>query len=130
LGDATAGHGHLFLLSSEPGIGKTRLADEFGRLTNAQGVARGLGRCWDVGGGGTFVVDPIVRVYLADRRQTARCDFGLTATPPVALAHSFPNCERHTQPQDFPDCNPLISNKRVAIVRVATLLKNVARIGR
>ena len=38
LSDAIAGHSHLFLLSGEPGIGKTRLADEFGRLAVAWGA--------------------------------------------------------------------------------------------
>src|SRR5215472_9738392 len=38
MADVTTGHGHLFLLSGEPGIGKTRLADEFGRLALARGV--------------------------------------------------------------------------------------------
>ena len=38
LGDAIPGHGRLFLLSGEPGIGKTSLADEFARLAAAQGV--------------------------------------------------------------------------------------------
>ena len=43
LADVTAGHSHLFLLSGEPGIGKTRLADEFGRLAVAQGTRVTLG---------------------------------------------------------------------------------------
>ena len=50
LGDLTTGHGHLFLLSGEPGIGKTRLADEFGRMAVAQGVRVAWGRCWEGGG--------------------------------------------------------------------------------
>lgn len=38
LADVTAGRSHLFLLSGEPGIGKTRLADEFRLLAVARGV--------------------------------------------------------------------------------------------
>src|SRR6516225_12247283 len=47
LGDVTGGHSHLFLLSGGPGIGKTRLADELGRLAVAQGVRVAWGRCWE-----------------------------------------------------------------------------------
>lgn len=38
LDDVKAGHGRLFLLSGEPGISKTRLADEFGRHAATQGL--------------------------------------------------------------------------------------------
>jgi DNA-binding CsgD family transcriptional regulator len=50
LDDALAGKGRLFLLAGEPGIGKSRLTDEFA----AQAVARDAlvlwGRCWEAGG--------------------------------------------------------------------------------
>jgi DNA-binding SARP family transcriptional activator/tetratricopeptide (TPR) repeat protein len=50
LEDALTGRGRLFLLSGEPGIGKTRLADELGALAKDRGAAVLWGRCWEAGG--------------------------------------------------------------------------------
>jgi predicted ATPase/tetratricopeptide (TPR) repeat protein len=48
--DAVARHGKLVLLAGDPGIGKTRLADEFaGRVASSEGRAI-WGRCWEDGG--------------------------------------------------------------------------------
>jgi tetratricopeptide (TPR) repeat protein len=41
-----AGQGHFFLIGGEPGIGKTRLADELGRAAAAAGATVLWGRCW------------------------------------------------------------------------------------
>ena len=45
LDDATSGRGRLFLISGEPGIGKTRLADELAVLADAKGMALLVGHC-------------------------------------------------------------------------------------
>ena len=50
LGDTFAGRGRLFLLSGEPGIGKSRLADELVREAHARGARVLAGRCWEAGG--------------------------------------------------------------------------------
>jgi DNA-binding SARP family transcriptional activator len=50
LEDALAGHGRLFLLVGEPGIGKSRLAEELIRHAGARGVRVLVGRCWEAGG--------------------------------------------------------------------------------
>jgi DNA-binding SARP family transcriptional activator len=50
LGDAIAGRGRLFLLVGEPGIGKSRLAEELGRHARARGARVLVGRCWEAGG--------------------------------------------------------------------------------
>jgi DNA-binding SARP family transcriptional activator/class 3 adenylate cyclase/tetratricopeptide (TPR) repeat protein len=50
LEDAVAGRGRLFLISGEPGIGKTRIADEVVRRAEARGVRVLAGRCWEGGG--------------------------------------------------------------------------------
>jgi hypothetical protein len=48
--DARAGRGRLFTVTGEPGIGKTRLADEVGRIAATRGMPVLWGRCWEAGG--------------------------------------------------------------------------------
>ena len=50
LDDAFAGRGRLFLLGGEPGIGKSRLADELAARAWARGARVLVGRCWEAGG--------------------------------------------------------------------------------
>jgi hypothetical protein len=45
-----AGQGRLFVVTGEPGIGKTRLADELAAQARARGLPIGWGAAWDGGG--------------------------------------------------------------------------------
>jgi tetratricopeptide (TPR) repeat protein len=47
LDDAFAGRGALLLLRGEPGIGKTRLAEELAARAEARGARAAWGRCWE-----------------------------------------------------------------------------------
>ncbi|MGH2793276.1 MAG: ATP-binding protein [Actinomycetota bacterium] len=48
--DAVATRGVLFLLAGEPGIGKSRLSDEFAEAARRGGARVLWGRCWEAGG--------------------------------------------------------------------------------
>ena len=50
LDDAVSGQGRVVLLGGEPGIGKTRLAEEFAGHAAALGADVVWGRSWEAGG--------------------------------------------------------------------------------
>src|SRR5207244_7657019 len=50
LEDAFEGRGRLLLVAGEPGIGKSRLADELTEAARRRGFQVAWGRCWEAGG--------------------------------------------------------------------------------
>ncbi len=48
--DMLAGHGRVFLVAGDAGIGKTRLADQVSSIAKTHGARIFWGRCWESGG--------------------------------------------------------------------------------
>ena len=87
LDDALAGRGRLFLLVGEPGIGKSRLAEELATRARARGALILVGRCWEAGGAPAYW--PWVQSLRAYVRQaepaTLRRQLGLGAADVAQL---------------------------------------------
>jgi DNA-binding SARP family transcriptional activator len=97
LDDARAGHGGLVLVSGEPGIGKSRLADEFLAQAREERVRVLVGRCWEAGGAPVYWPwMQSLRTYIRDcEPDTLRRQLGAGAAD---LAQLFPELE-----ELFPD---------------------------
>jgi DNA-binding SARP family transcriptional activator len=68
LDSAFAGRGRLFLVSGEPGIGKSRLADEVATEARERGAQVLVGRCWEAGGAPAYWPwVQTIRAYLPNR---------------------------------------------------------------
>jgi DNA-binding SARP family transcriptional activator len=68
LEDAFAGRTSLFLIAGEPGIGKSRLADELTARAEERGARVLWGRCWEAGGAPAYW--PWVQVLRAHIRES------------------------------------------------------------
>jgi tetratricopeptide (TPR) repeat protein len=129
LDDVGAGHGRLFLLSGEPGIGKTRLAEEISNDASARGMRVMWGRCWEGGGAPAYwPFIQILRACIADRdSEDLEALFGSGASeiarliPEIKL--SLPSLEEAKPTTDSESARFRLFDA------VATLLKKVARSG-
>jgi DNA-binding SARP family transcriptional activator len=68
LDDALSGAGRVVLLIGEPGVGKTRLADELIARARVRGARVMVGRCWEAGGAPAYW--PWVQSLRAHVRET------------------------------------------------------------
>ena len=98
LDDALAGRGRLFLLAGEPGIGKSRLADELIGQARARGARVLVGRCWEAGGAPAYWPwVQALRAYVRDAEPEAlRAQLGAGAADLAQLLPElrelFPTC--------------------------------------
>ncbi|HEX2415483.1 MAG TPA: BTAD domain-containing putative transcriptional regulator [Thermoleophilaceae bacterium] len=81
LDDAIAGRGRLILLAGEPGIGKSRLADELVDRAREGGAVTLFGRAWEAGGAPAYWPwVQAMRAYFRDRDTgTVRAQLGAGA---------------------------------------------------
>jgi DNA-binding SARP family transcriptional activator len=124
--EASRGQGRLFLVVGEPGIGKSRLAEEALRVANHRGARILVGRCWEAGGAPAYWpwVQALRSYAHACDRDRLRAQLGGGATD---VAHLLPELR-----ELFPDlAEPSAPESEGARVRlfdaVVAFLKNVAR---
>jgi DNA-binding SARP family transcriptional activator len=125
LADARAGRGRLVLVGGEPGIGKSRLADELAGLAEELGARVLAGRCWEAGGAPAFWPwVQALRAYVRDADPEAlRAEIGRGGPD---LAQVLPELR-----ELFPDLpEPLVLTPEGARFRLfdsfATFLRNTA----
>jgi predicted ATPase len=122
LDDADGGHGRLFLISGEPGIGKTRLADELAADGATRGVRVAWGRCWE--GGGAPAYWPWVEIVRALVLEPGRARNQQTAVPPE-IGQLIPELAAETTQQ--PSSSDPEQGRFRLFDAVATLIKQIAR---
>ncbi len=107
LDGALSGAGRLYLIAGEPGIGKTRLADELVRYANERGVLAIWGRCWEGGGASAYwpwrqIVRGCLRTGDASRliAEMGSCAHDLTNVAPEAREYISEGHEMAPLPSD------------------------------
>ena len=81
ISEVAAGRGHMLLLAGEPGIGKSRLADELSAHAIGRGAQVLVGRCWEAGGAPAYWPwVQLLRAYVREaQHDTLRAHVGAGA---------------------------------------------------
>ncbi len=125
--EAKAGRGQFFLVSGEPGIGKTRLAEEATELAAGLGVEALVGHCYEGERSVPFV--PFVEILGAalDRVKTPRGFLRALGADPSEIARILPRLRRI-----FPDLPPPLEiaperQQRYLFDSIAEVIRGLAR---
>jgi predicted ATPase len=112
----------VFLISGEPGIGKTRLADELAADAASRGMRVVWGRCWEGGGAPAYLpwVDVLRSLIIHEPRARER-----HSTLPAEIAQLIPELSPETISPRVPS-DPQQARFRL-FDAIATLLKQLAR---
>src|SRR5262245_17062848 len=97
---ATGGRGRMFLIAGEPGIGKTRLAEQIAAGADERGATVLWGRCWEGEGAPAFWPwVQVIRTYMrACDSNTLAAQLGIGA--PYVAQHR-PAASRRRVPIDI-----------------------------
>lgn len=95
LDEVLAGRGRLFIISGEPGIGKSRLADEFSSAAAQRGVRAVWGRCWEADGSPPYW--PWIQILRSCGSSTAFAQHAIPAGGARLLARLVPEFEPAAQ---------------------------------
>jgi class 3 adenylate cyclase len=98
LDDAMRGRGRLVMLAGEPGIGKTRLADELATEAALAGAKVAWGRCWE--GGGAPAYWPWIQIIRACTPE------GDPTTLESLIAQTSPQLTTFAADRPQPDTGP------------------------
>jgi DNA-binding SARP family transcriptional activator len=125
LDDAFAGRGRLVLLVGEPGIGKSRLADELIAHARARRARVLVGRCWEAGGAPAYWpwVQSLRAYIRGTDREVLAAQLGSGAASAGQLLHELR--ELFPDLPEPPELEPESARFRL-FEALATLLRNAA----
>jgi DNA-binding SARP family transcriptional activator len=117
---ALAGRGVVVLLSGEPGIGKSTIAEAVTAYAAAQGAVAALGQCWEAGGAPTYGPwVPAIRTVAEELGPALLQDSALTGLLPELADESARHRDDGSRFQLFAAVSRLL--RRVAAARPLVL---------